>query len=164
MVFAYFDKLNQDQQKTYLLSDRIRQVKFPNDISLRPLILSLKQALHDEDQLSVEQTLQSISQIITSSLGLASLQVNVLPVRPSVKGEELLCIHSSPNYDTRHIIYVWMYTSQQHHVVAYNTLLRLFTHELCHYIDHDYFRFNESFHTHGFYQRESELLGRIGIE
>ena len=40
-------------------------------------------------------------------------------------------------------------------VVAFRTFLRTLIHELCHHLDYELFLLEETFHTEGFYKRES---------
>jgi hypothetical protein len=42
-------------------------------------------------------------------------------------------------------------------VVAFRTFLRTLLHEVCHHLDYTYLRLPDSFHTQGFFQRESSL-------
>jgi hypothetical protein len=45
--------------------------------------------------------------------------------------------------------------------VAFRTFLRTLLHELCHHLDYELYRFPETFHTEGFYKRESNLLAQL---
>ena len=48
-----------------------------------------------------------------------------------------------------------MRTAQKQQVVAFKTFLRTLIHELCHHLDYELFALEETFHTEGFYKRES---------
>jgi hypothetical protein len=54
-----------------------------------------------------------------------------------------------------------MRTARQKRVVAFRTFLRTLLHELCHHLDYELYRLPETFHTEGFYKRESNLLRRV---
>jgi hypothetical protein len=56
---------------------------------------------------------------------------------------------------------LWMRTAQRAQVVKFRTFLRTFLHELCHHLDYQRFRLADSFHTEGFYRRESSLLRQL---
>src|SRR6185437_13983508 len=60
-------------------------------------------------------------------------------------------------------ITLWMRTAQRVQVVKFRTFLRTLVHEVCHHLDYEHYRLAETFHTEGFYARESamvrELLG-----
>jgi hypothetical protein len=58
-------------------------------------------------------------------------------------------------------ISVWMRTAQKKNVVAFKTFLRTLIHELCHHLDYDLFALEETFHTEGFYKRESTLVAAL---
>jgi hypothetical protein len=45
--------------------------------------------------------------------------------------------------------------------VVFRTFLRTLLHEVCHHLDYDLLRLPDSFHTEGFYKRESSLLKQI---
>ena len=53
---------------------------------------------------------------------------------------------------------VWMRTAQRKQVVRYRTFLRTLVHELCHHLDYELLKLPETFHTEGFYARESALV------
>jgi hypothetical protein len=51
-----------------------------------------------------------------------------------------------------------MRTAQRHDVVKPKTFLRTLMHELGHYLDYALLRLDDSFHTSGFFKRESFLV------
>ena len=57
-----------------------------------------------------------------------------------------------------------MRTAQRKQVVAFRTFLRTFLHELCHHLDYELLRLAETFHTEGFYKRESSLFRQLVVE
>jgi hypothetical protein len=54
-----------------------------------------------------------------------------------------------------------MRTAQRRRVVAFRTFLRTLLHELGHHLDYSYLRLPDSFHTEGFYKRESSLMHQL---
>src|ERR1700687_1255065 len=56
------------------------------------------------------------------------------------------------------LIVLWMRTARRHDVVKPRTFLRTLMHELGHYLDYALLKLGDSYHTIGFYQRESFLL------
>jgi hypothetical protein len=56
------------------------------------------------------------------------------------------------------VITVWMRTAAKKHVVAFKTFLRTVLHEICHHLDYELYGLEESFHTEGFFKRESSLF------
>ena len=58
-------------------------------------------------------------------------------------------------------ITVWMRTAARKDVVAFKTFLRTLIHELCHHLDYELYKMPETFHTEGFYKRESTLVNAL---
>ena len=54
-----------------------------------------------------------------------------------------------------------MCTAQRRKVVAFRSFLRTLLHEICHHLDYELFHLPESFHTEGFYKRESSLFHQL---
>jgi hypothetical protein len=54
-----------------------------------------------------------------------------------------------------------MRTARLRRVVAFRTYLRTLLHELGHHLDYRYLKLADSFHTQGFYMRESSLFHQL---
>jgi hypothetical protein len=54
-----------------------------------------------------------------------------------------------------------MLTAKRGQVVAYRTFLRTLMHEMCHHLDYQLLKLGESFHTDGFFRRESSLAHQL---
>ena len=54
-----------------------------------------------------------------------------------------------------------MRTAQRKKVVAFRTYLRTLLHELNHHLDVQLLELEDSFHTEGFYKRESSLFKQL---
>ena len=54
-----------------------------------------------------------------------------------------------------------MRTAQKRKVVAFRSFLRTLLHEICHHLDYEYLKLEDSFHTEGFYKRESSLFHQL---
>jgi hypothetical protein len=161
MVFAYYKRLTASQKRAYDKSDAVTSVKIPNASELHHLITALEAALKNEDRKKVEILSQKIVSALTTGLKIPAIRVKVLAVRPHDSGGEL---HGLYNPDTRKlhaIVNVWMRTAKQKRVVAFRTFLRTLLHEFCHHLDYEYFKFSYSFHTEGFYKRESSLFHQL---
>src|SRR6266699_3859579 len=55
------------------------------------------------------------------------------------------------------LIRVWMRTAVRKEITSYGTFLSTLCHEFCHHLDFQQFRFPDSWHTRGFYQRAATL-------
>jgi hypothetical protein len=54
-----------------------------------------------------------------------------------------------------------MRTARRKRVVAFRTFLRTLLHELGHHLDYELLDLADSFHTEGFFQRESSLFKQL---
>jgi len=61
-------------------------------------------------------------------------------------------------------IVLWMRTAKRKQVVAVKTFLRTLLHELCHHLDYTLLNLDDSFHTEGFFRRESNLFAQLYSE
>ena len=93
-------------------------------------------------------------------LGLPLVKVQVLDARPRDDYGEL---HGLYTYDPPHkpLIQLWMRTAAHRRVVAFRSFLRTLLHEFGHHLDYHLFQFGDSFHTQGFYARESSLFRQV---
>jgi hypothetical protein len=159
--FAYFQRLTKTQQRIYRRSDGISAIPLPEAKDLRPLVDRLAEALAIEDRLGVEVAAESLLTRMTMTLKVPPLSVRVLAVRPSQHWGELHGLYTSSRPGHPAQVTVWMRTAQRHEIVKFRTFLRTLLHELCHHLDYALLRLPDSFHTEGFYQRESSLLKQL---
>lgn len=54
-----------------------------------------------------------------------------------------------------------MRTAEHERVVAFRTFLRTLLHEVCHHLDFTLFGLSDTFHTEGFFRRESSLVKQL---
>ena len=106
---------------------------------------------------------QRVAQVICDEICLAlrvpALRVEVKAVRPSDRRGELHGLYQSAGRSQ--VIHVWMLTAKRGQVVAYRTFLRTLMHEMCHHLDYQLLKLCESFHTDGFFRRESSLAQQL---
>ena len=57
-----------------------------------------------------------------------------------------------------------MRTAKRKQVVAVKTFLRTLLHELCHHLDYTLLELDDSFHTEGFFRRESSLFTQLFLD
>lgn len=162
MAFAYFNRLTRAQQRIYLASDKIQEVKFSDIHSLRRRAMQLSEVLPSADPDLVEEYCQWLVDGFCEQLEFVSACTHVLERRPHNNYGELHGLYE-PIDRARKVgqIYVWMRTAKRQQVVAFKTFLRTLVHEFCHHLDFEYFRLADSFHTQGFYQRESSIYKQL---
>jgi hypothetical protein len=84
----------------------------------------------------------------------------VLAVRPQLEDAELHGLYTQ-ELDGAPRIRLWMRTAKKKRVVAFRTFLRTLLHELCHHLDFTLLELSESYHTEGFFKRESSLFHQL---
>ena len=55
------------------------------------------------------------------------------------------------------LIRIWMRTAVRKEITSFGTFLSTLCHEFCHHLDFQRFRFADSWHTRGFYERAGAL-------
>ena len=161
MVFAYYKRLTASQKRAYDKSDGVTSVRIPNASELHSLVTALETALKKEDRKETEILSQKLASALTARLRVPAIRVKVLAVRPHNSRGELHGLYNPGRGKLPATIDVWMRTAQQKRVVAFRTFLRTLLHEICHHLDYEYFRSSYSFHTEGFYKRESSLFHQL---
>lgn len=161
MPFAYFDRLSPARQRVYLRSDAIERVELPAGPALEPLLHEMEVALLHENRGEVERLGQGLLNDLIGRLQVPRVRLRVLSVRPSGNWGELHGLYEPYEDGTPPLITVWMRTVARKQVVAFKTFLRTILHELCHHLDYELYRLPETFHTEGFYKRESSLYYQI---
>jgi hypothetical protein len=161
MPFAYFERLSARDKKTYLRSDAIERVDLPAGAALEAFLAGMERALQSENRGEVERCGQQLLNELTGRLQVPRVRLRVLSVRPSGHWGELHGLYEPFDDGTPPLITVWMRTVARRQVVAFRTFLRTVLHELCHHLDYELFGLPETFHTQGFYRRESSLLAQV---
>jgi hypothetical protein len=145
----------------YRASDRIGTVVLPDPGALQALAGSLQGALLRADAAAVTALCQRLADGITGQLAVSAVRVRILSVRPHDASGELHGLYEPAAGRCRARISVWMRTARQRRVVAYRSFLRTLLHELCHHLDYEYLGLAETYHTGGFYRRESGLFRQL---
>ncbi len=161
MVFNYYHRLGKRQKAIYRKSDSIERIELNEPELNSDLILSLEDVLIAEDRKQTEKLSHSLVNSILSDLKVVPVQVRVLSARPSNNWGELHGLYEPIDGNTKARITVWMRTARHKKVVAFRTYLRTLLHELCHHLDYEYLTLADSFHTEGFFNRESSLFKQL---
>jgi hypothetical protein len=159
MPFPYYRRLSAKQKKIYRASDAIPAVELPGAAEVRPLVSTLENALGADDRRGVQRASAELAGEICRRLGAPPVQVRVLAARPTGSYGELHGLYDPGPSPPR--ITLWMRTAAKRQVVAFRSFLRTLIHELLHHLDYELFRFEETFHTEGFFQRESSLARQL---
>jgi hypothetical protein len=158
--FSYYDRLSQRAQAIYRKSDATTALALPRANLLHPLVEELRAALARDDRRSVEHATGRLAAGLASHLSLPPVVVQVLAVRPSASWGELHGLYTRDGAGPARI-QLWMRTARHRRVVAFRTFLRTLLHEVGHHVDYELLRLADSFHTEGFFKRESSLFHQL---
>jgi hypothetical protein len=160
MPFSYYYRLSPGRQAIYRASDRVTEVRLPAPTRLHGLVDSLREALAEDDRRRVQAAAAALSDALLAQLGVSALEVRVLAVRPRGRWGELHGLYTYGEKDPPRIK-LWMRTARQREVVAFRTFLRTLLHEVGHHLDYHFLKLHDSYHTEGFFARESSLFRQL---
>lgn len=155
-------RLSRAQQRTYDRSNGSSSIGLRATPRLRQGVAALPDILLSADRARVEQASQLIADEITTALSVPRVRILVSGTRPTNARGELHGLYTPSMSARAATIKVWMITAKRGQVVAFKTFLRTLLHEICHHLDYALLNLPDSFHTDGFYQRESSLFHQIG--
>lgn len=159
MAFSYYHRLSRRQQRIYRQSDEYGSIELDDPAALRPLVADLEDALEWADPAAVQAGAQRLCDAVAHQLDVARVRVAVLDVRPHDAHSELHGLYTDDDGVAR--VRVWMRTARHQRVVRFRTFLRTLLHELCHHLDYELLELADSFHTEGFFERESSLVRQL---
>lgn len=160
MPLPYYRRLSKRDKAIYRQSAAITDVPLPAAAACRPLAAALREALESEDRTAVEKAAQRLIARVLHQLEVEPVAVRVMARRPRSETEELHGLYTREP-GRRALIQVWMRTAQRKQVASFRTFMRTLLHELCHHLDYTHFELADSFHTEGFFKRESSLMRQL---
>ncbi|MBL7684447.1 MAG: hypothetical protein JNK65_00215, partial [Deltaproteobacteria bacterium] len=121
----------------------------------------IESALQTGNRELTEAKVQQFLAYACAAFRVPSVKVEVLEKRPSNHRGELHGLYQANPKAQLFKITLWMRTAKRIQIVAFRTFLRTLLHELLHHLDYQYLKLSDSFHTEGFYKRESSLLFQL---
>jgi len=161
MPYAYYAKLKPKDKAIYRRSDAIDTLNLPGAWSLYPLVQQLEKTLAREDRRATERIVRDLTRGILDDIKVDPVTVRLLAARPRHDWGELHGLYEARENRRRARITVWMRTARHKKVVAFKTFLRTLLHEICHHLDYELLGLEDSFHTEGFFKRESSLFNQL---
>lgn len=159
---GFRNRLSRAQQRIYDRSDAVGSIRISASPRLRHAVAMLPGLLQTGVAAEVERAAQVVAEEICEALGISPVRVRVSGTRPSNTRGELHGLYTAHERTGPATIKVWMLTAKRGQVVAFKTFLRTLLHEVCHHLDYAHLHLDDSFHTAGFYKRESSLFYQIG--
>ncbi|MFH1873763.1 MAG: hypothetical protein ABH859_01060 [Pseudomonadota bacterium] len=160
--FAYYSKLSSGQKRIYDKSDAIDQVEVPQAARFYKVVVDLQKALAADSLPHTKAATERLVSGLCEVFKVQQLEVRVLGKRPSSSRSELHGLYEM-SQDKPTTITVWMKTAKKKNVVKFRTFLRTTIHEFLHHLDYLYYQLGNSYHTHGFYQRESSIIRQLEV-
>lgn len=141
----------------FLKSDRITTLRLPENSSLLEVATSIESAMHRGRTTEVRR---ACAQFLTQSsefYGTPACGVRVLAARPLRVREHWTTELFGDYSPETMLIRLWMRTAIRKEITSFGTFLSTLCHEFCHHLDYHLFRFADSWHTRGFYERTAAL-------
>lgn len=160
MPFAYYNRLSKKDRAIYRRSDRIVEVALPGSKRYREFAEAVVHALESGNRGAVKDAGSGLVTAINGALGIPPVSVRVLNARPRSARSEMHGLYVREPGKVP-VITLWMRTAAHKAIVAPRTFLRTLLHEACHHLDFELIDLSETFHTEGFFKRESSLMRQI---
>lgn len=160
MPFDYYGRLKRSEQATYRKSDAVVAAPLKDPQTLLALVPAIAAGLAADDRKATQLAVRAFTAAICADQGAAPLVVRVLARRPSSATSELHGLYERDE-DGSAVIRVWMRTAAHSRVVAFRTFVRTLLHEICHHFDFECLGLIDTFHTQGFFRRESSLARQL---
>jgi hypothetical protein len=162
VTFAYYRRLTEPDKRIYRASDAVVTLNVPHAEQLQEGLRRLSLVLQKGDQAQTQKFTDWFVRALTQLFKVPNVRVKVLARRPSDDWGELHGLYEPANGPSDPaVITVWMRTAKRKDVVAFKTFLRTVIHEVCHHLDYTHLKLADSFHTAGFYKRESSLMQQL---
>ena len=161
--FSYYDKLSAARKKIYRESDAVTSLALREPEAIRPLVAALRTALDGGKRSVVQAGSAALIDALCVDAAIPGVKVQVLAARPRNDYGEL---HGLYTWDppAKALIQLWMRTAAHRRVVAWKSFLRTLLHEFGHHADYQLLELGDSFHTQGFYSRESSLFHQLSSD
>ena len=157
---AYFYRLSSRAQRTYLKSESVERFDYVATTAARNSLDALMRVLETDNLAATTACARALTAEVCRTLGTLPVNVEVRGVRPRNQRGELhgLFYPYDPRLRRQPYIVLWMRTAQRQDVVKPKTFVRTLMHEIGHYLDYALLRLEDSYHTQGFFKRESSLV------
>lgn len=143
--------------RLFLESDRLNTLRLPADDRLLRLATSIESAMKTGSTREVRQASEEYIAVASEFFQVSRCDVRVLAARP-LRVREYSTTELFGDYHPRDLLVrVWMKTAVRKEVTSFGTFLSTLCHEFCHHLDFHRFKYPDSWHTRGFYERTAAL-------
>ena len=138
-------------------SDRITTLDLPHDECLPRIASAIESAMKSEEIAKVRRACAEFLKSASQFYQVPDCSVRVLTARPLRVREQWTTELFGDYNPEAMLIRVWMRTAVRKEITSFGTFLSTLCHEFCHHLDYQKFRFSDSWHTRGFYERAAVL-------
>jgi hypothetical protein len=152
------DALPRDGNRAgFLESDRLKALGLPNDGGLPLIAKSIESAMKTGKAADVRRPCAEFLAELSNFYGVPECGIRVLAARP-LRVREHWTTELFGDYHIENMaIRLWMRTAIRKDITSFGTFLNTLCHEFCHHLDFRLFKFADSWHTRGFYERTAAL-------
>jgi len=152
------DAAPRDQNRArYAESDRTKTLNLPDNEVLSTLAVSIEDAMKTGKATEVRRPCLEFLERAAEFYKVPPCDIRVLAARP-LRVRENWTSELFGDYDPSTMnIRLWMRTAVRKDVTSYGTFLSTLCHEFCHHLDIQLFKYPDSWHTRGFYERTAAL-------
>jgi len=143
--------------KPFLESDRLDTLALPPDDRLPGIAYGIESAMKAGNLKDVGVASQEFLNAASDFYQVRPCGVRVLAGRPLRVREYSTTELFGDYHPNTLLIRVWMRTAIRREITSFGTFLSTLCHEFCHHLDFQRFRFGNSWHTRGFYERTAAL-------
>jgi hypothetical protein len=141
----------------FIQSDQTKKLELPQDGRLLQSAARIESAMKAGTMADVRRGCAEFLGNASDFYRVPGCDVRVLASRPlRVREYSTTELFGDYHPDTM-LIRVWMKTAVRKEITSFGTFLSTLCHEFCHHLDFHRFRFPDSWHTRGFYERAAVL-------
>jgi hypothetical protein len=141
----------------YAKSDRMHTLELPDNDILPTLAKSIEAAMQTGKTTAVRLACAEFLKEAAKFYGVLDCGIRVLAARPLTVREHWSTELFGDYHIEKMFIRLWMRTAIRKEVTSFGTLLNTLCHEFCHHLDFQKFKFEDSWHTRGFFERTAVL-------
>lgn len=145
------------KRQAFLTSDRSSSLELPADGRLIEIAASLEAAMKAGAASEATRACANFLSAAYEFYRVPPCEVRVLAGRPLRVWERSTTELFGDYHPDTMLIRVWMRTAIRKDVTSFGTFLSTLCHEFCHHLDFHRFRYGDSWHTRGFYERTAAL-------
>ncbi len=145
------------ERADFLQSDRTKTLDLPGDRRLPDAATLIASAMATGRSAEVRRACALFLAEAAKFYGVPACGVRVLAARPLWVRENWSTGLFGDYHPETMLIRLWMRTAVRKEITSFGTFLATLCHEFCHHLDFQRFRFSDSWHTRGFYERTAVL-------